>query len=331
MRVLITGAAGGIGSRLSRRLADEGHDLLLIDDLSSGFVENLGSLQDLLFISDVNNLDLLQLYERTPPEVVIHLAGKSSLAECEENPVQAFRSNFLSTVAIAEYSRLIGAHLIFSSTSAVYEGVEASPLSEELQTQPHLAYPLSKKTAELYLESLARKNSYYSTVFRFFNVFGESQNIHRRQPPFANYLFREFSCGKSPTVFAPLSQSRDYLYVEDVIDLLVLAINRGMPKSFDVYNVCSGSVISVEQIVHAVAQGMGLNDFVVNQGNPEEYWASFESLGSGPFPLKKEIVSAEVHKHSLGDNSKAQEAYGWRPRRNVLEAIRNYSARLGKH
>jgi UDP-glucose 4-epimerase len=331
VRILITGAAGGIGSRLAMRLADEGHDLLLIDDLSGGFRENLGTLQDSLFVGDVNDLDLFQIYKGNPPQVIVHLAGKSSLAECEENPVQAFRSNFLSTVAIAEYSRLVGAHLIFSSTSAVYEGVMTSPLSEELETRPYLAYPLSKKTAELYLESLARKNNYFSTIFRFFNVFGESQNIHRRQPPFANYLFREFSSGRVPTVFAPLGQSRDYIYIEDVIDLLVLAINLGIPKRFELYNVCSGSVIAVEDIVESVATGMGLNDFSVNQGNPEEYWASFESLGSGQFPLKKDIVSDEVHKHSLGSNSKVREEFDWKPKTDVLSAIRKYAAKLREH
>lgn len=328
MRVLVTGAAGGIGSRLAKRLYQNGFELLLVDDLSGGSRSNLGSLKDSLYVADLAEVDLYSLFKGKSPDVVFHLAGKSSLAECEENPSNAFRSNLLSTIFVSEYAKSVNAHLVFSSTSAVYEGLTNSTFSEDLKVNPHLAYPLSKRSAEEYLGALAMKTGYNATVFRLFNVFGEDQNTSRKQPPFANYLFREFSNNRIPTIYAPSKQSRDYVYVEDIIDLMLLVIDKGKPKNFNIYNACSGSTISVGEIVQAVASGAGIDDYQTIQGDPESYWDSFSGLTDSLYPLNKNLVRNEVHKHSIGDGSKTKRDFGWVPTTNVLEAIRHYASAL---
>lgn len=325
---MITGAAGGIGSRLSSRLFERGHSLVLIDDLSGGFVDNLGPLAADLKVANVASCDLFTLIGSPPPDVVIHLAGKSSLAECESQPSQAFLANLVSTIRCADYAKSVGAKFIFSSTSAVYEGLTDLPFTEEMEVAPHLAYPMSKRAAEEYLEGLSKKYGFHSLVLRFFNVFGEGQNVKRPQPPFVNFLHRELSNGRVPVIYAPADQARDYVYIDDVIDLILMAIE---PAHFDVngtFNVCTGRPITIESIIQAVARGADLREFLYEQGDPENFWNAFGELSKGSFPIKKTIVKNEVLKNSVGNPGKTARDFGWTAKRDVIREIEAYASTL---
>jgi nucleoside-diphosphate-sugar epimerase len=325
---MITGAAGGIGSRLSKRLYGQGHSLVLVDDLSGGFLENLGPLATDLKVADVSKHDMSEIAGSRTPDVVIHLAGKSSLAECESQPSEAFLANLVSTIRCADYAKSVGAGFIFSSTSAVYEGLNDLPFLEDMEVFPHLAYPLSKRAAEQYLEALSKKHGFHSLILRLFNVFGEGQNVIRVQPPFVNFLHRELSNGRVPIIYAPASQARDYVYIEDVIDFILLAINPDHLKTHGIYNVCSGRPITIESIIQAVALGAGLSGIEFQQGDPENFWNAFGELNKGPFPIKKSIVRNEVLKNSNGSPEKALRDFGWVAKRDVLREITSYASTL---
>jgi UDP-glucose 4-epimerase len=329
MQLVISGAAGGIGSRLANRLYEEKkYDLVLLDDLSGGHMSNLSEeLQGILFVEKAEALPGLLLEKVASADVFIHLAGSSSLAKCQAEQETAFKSNFLSTVSLAEAARQAGAHFIFASTSAVYEGLDNDLYTEDLNPSPHLAYPTSKYISELHLKGLFDSYGFPSAVLRLFNVFGESQDQSRKNPPLVNYIFRQLNKGQTVKLFAPQDQSRDYVYVEDVLDAIELAINKPA-ESFRVLNICSGRSISISEIVAAVAFGANLKTLPIVQGNPEAIWDDFPDLFKGPYPLSKAVVESEVLKKSLGSFQKATIELGWGPKTDVLRAIREYSRQL---
>jgi len=329
MKLVISGAAGGIGSRLANRLHEQKqHDLVLLDDLSGGHVSNLSEdLQSILFVEKAEALPRSVLEKVASADVFIHLAESSSLAKCQAEQETAFRSNFLSTVSLADAARRSGAHLIFASTSAVYEGLDDDLYTEDLSPSPHLVYPTSKYISELHLKGLFDSYGFPSTVLRLFNVFGEHQDQSRKNPPLVNYIFRQLSKGQSVKLFAPQDQCRDYVYVEDVLDAIEMAMNKPA-ESFRVLNICSGRSISIREIVAAVALGANLKTLPIVQGNPEAIWDDFPDLFKGHYPLSKAVVESEVLKKSLGSFEKAAIELGWNPKTDILEAIREYSKQL---
>lgn len=329
MKVVISGAAGGIGSRLARRLHDlPGISLTLIDDLSGGSTENLGSvLGKSLFVEKVESLPTFLIDRIVNSDVVIHLAGISSLPRCQEEHEVAYRSNFLSTVALSDYARRSGSQFIFASTSAVYEGVSSPLLTEDIPVSPYLVYPVSKYISELHLAGLYRTYKFPSTALRFFNVFGENQDQTRKNPPLVNYIHRQLANGEPVEVFAPSNQSRDYVYVEDVLDAIQAAIQYPA-EDFRVLNICSGKPLSMQQIVTAVSVGAEIPEVPLVQGEPDKIWDGFKALFQGPNPLSRDIVSAEVLKESIGSFDRAYNEIGWSPRSNVIDKIVAYSQSL---
>ena len=329
MRIVISGAAGGIGSRLAARLNEtRKHDLVLLDDLSGGHVSNLGEdLRGALIVEQAEALPRFVLEKVASADVFIHLAGKSSLAECQADQNGAYRSNFLTTVSLAEVARAAGAQFIFASTSAVYEGLDSELYTEDLAPSPHLVYPMSKYISELHLKGLFDSYGFPSTSLRLFNVFGENQDKSRKNPPLVNYIFRQLDGGGSVKLFAPQHQSRDYVYVEDVLDAIEMSMNKPA-KGFQVLNISAGQSISIAEIVSAIALGANLKDLPIVQGEPGAIWNNFPELFKGHYTLSKAVVESEVLKKSLGSYQKATLELGWRPKTNVLRAIEKYAGEL---
>lgn len=180
MRILVTGAAGGIGGRLVRSLLADGHRVVALDNLSSGKRDSIPLSSTCQFHEidlGLNSDELLERIGRV--DSVLHLAGISSLAEVQKNPAVGFSSNVLSTIRVAEFCRKTGAGLVFSSTSSVYEDLENPEFHEELPLSPQLAYPVTKLMAEDILTMSHKTYGLPSVVLRFFNVFGEDQDIAR--------------------------------------------------------------------------------------------------------------------------------------------------------
>ena len=201
MKILLTGAAGGIGSTLGYYLSSKGHHLTLIDNLRNGYLENL-SIDEKQFgqfykldICDPNILNLLD----GDYDCIIHLAAITALPDCETNAVDTMNINVSGTINILECARRWAVpHIIFASTSAVYENNKEEVFTESLEINPRLWYSLSKKMAEEVCESYRTNYNMKITTLRFFNVFGPRQDIHRKNPPLLNYLVREIKKGNIP-------------------------------------------------------------------------------------------------------------------------------------
>lgn len=329
MKILITGAAGGIGSTLCRDLNSLGHQLILVDNLRNGYLENLeqdGQVPGKFFKLDINSDEFYTLVEEESPEVVVHLAAITALPDCEVNYKECIRINVEGTAAVLGASRNSGVRkVIFASTSAVYENTKYSSeegFSEEDQISPRLFYSLSKKMAEEICQSFSINYGMDVTILRFFNVFGPKQDIHRTSPPLINYVVREFKRGNTPILHSDGNQSRDYVFSEDVSDLIQKCIITDL-EGQKIFNVSTNKTISVREIVKSIKDSIPQASSIEEEyRESHQLWDNYPSLYSGKYPLKKEIVSKETNKSSLGNNLLAKEKFNWNPRVNVLDLIK---------
>ena len=321
VRVCITGAAGGIGSILADQLKKLGHELILIDDLSGGSLLNFENQENVsqLVESDLNDLNNLELLLENC-DLVFHLAALSSLAECQKFPTKAFSSNVMATINLINACLRTDTKIIFASTSAVYEGSTSNRFSEKQILGPHLVYPQTKLHSESILNSFGKTNNLDFVNLRFFNVYGPRQNILRTNPPLVNYIIKSLALNEKPKLYAPTFQSRDYVYVGDVVELLVRFVNNEVEVNRGTYNVCSGKAISIREILDAIEIGYG-KGFEVEFGNPDELWDMHAELFIGKRSLRREIVEKETLKDSLGDPSAAKQYLNWSASTDVLRQI----------
>ena len=189
MKYLITGAAGFIGSTVSNHLYNLGHELVLIDNLSFGNIDNFEGNKDLsdnLIKQDIRD-DLTSLFEGV--DIVLHFAAITSLPYCQSHPRLAYDVNVNGSINILENCRNNNIKkIILASTSAIYENCSTYPFKEELEVNPTLIYSMTKKTAEDIFKSYRTNYGLNTVSLRFFNVFGEHQDVRRVNPPFTSYL-----------------------------------------------------------------------------------------------------------------------------------------------
>jgi nucleoside-diphosphate-sugar epimerase len=322
MRILITGAAGGIGSTLSLLLSENGHDVSAYDNFNNGYIENLhedGKQFCKIFFGDIRNTKkLTQTLKNNHIDVIVHLAALTSLPVCESDPTECISVNVGGTVSVLTAARMSGIkRVIVASTSAIYENnlKEDSPFQENISVDPKLFYPLSKKMMEDTIQSFILNYGMDIVTLRFFNVFGPRQDIHRKSPPLLNYIARETLNGRKLTFYSNGNQSRDYIHVDDVVDLIEKCIVDVRAKN-ETFNVCSETLTSVHDIIRYAEMAFNKEldyDFI----EPEKFWADYNSLYEGSFPLKSEVLVKEVNKFSLGSCQKTSEILNWYPNKNI--------------
>ena len=321
MKILLTGAAGGIGSTLGYFLHKKGHTLTLVDNLRNGYLENLtidgetfGKFYN-LNICDKNLVDLI----KDDYDCIIHLAAITALPDCETNSVDTINVNVSGTMNILNCARKWNIpHVIFASTSAIYENNKEKVFTEDLDVNPRLWYSLSKKMAEEVCESYRINYDMNITTLRFFNVFGPRQDIHRKNPPLLNYLVREIKNENLPMLHSDGEQKRDYIHVDDVVRLIDICLEK---KPDDTFNVCTGSLISVNQIVNYVLDVFGSN-IQPQYRDASKLWDTYPELFDEPYPLNKDIVAKETSKYSRGSYQKVKELLGWEPNTNLEELFK---------
>lgn len=259
MRVVVTGGAGFIGANLAAHLAGQGHDVIALDDLSTGSRENLVGVDARLVEGSI--LDAATLDEVLAPgtDAVVHLAARPSVPRSIADPVASHRVNDLGTIEVLEAIRRVGEdapQLIAASSSSVYGANPHLPKHEDLATRPVSPYAATKLATEAY--SLAWGASFGLDVlaFRFFNVFGPLQQAGHAYAAVVPAFVDAALAGRPLPVHGDGTQSRDFTYVGSVCRVIGAAVERRV-TSAQPMNLAFGSRLSLLGLIELLEAELG--------------------------------------------------------------------------
>lgn len=257
--ILITGGAGFIGSHLSDALLARGYAVRIVDDLSTGKRDNLQLGHPLLELveGDVADAELVQR-AAAGCQAVVHLAAVASVQASVDDPVRTHQSNFIGTLNVCEAMRVHGVRrVLFASSAAVYgNNGEGLSIAEDTPKAPLTPYAVDKLASEQYLDFYRRQHGLEPVIFRFFNIFGP------RQDPSSPYsgvisIFSERALQGQPiTVFGDGEQTRDFLYVGDLVQVMVQALEQAQVEEGAV-NIGLNQATSLNQMLAALQQVVG--------------------------------------------------------------------------
>lgn len=257
--VLITGGAGFIGSHLTDALLAKGYAVRILDDLSTGKRSNLplDNPRVELIEGDVADAELVAR-AAVGCQAVAHLAAVASVQASVDDPVKTHQSNFIGTLNVCEAMRQAGIkRVVFASSAAVYgNNGEGEAITEDTPKAPLTPYASDKLAGEQYLDFYRRQHGFEPVVFRFFNIFGP------RQDPSSPYsgvisIFAERAVKGLPiAVFGDGEQTRDFFYVQDLVDLVVQGIEKPVVEEGAV-NVGLNATTSLNELLAALADVVG--------------------------------------------------------------------------
>lgn len=293
MRTLVTGAAGFIGSTLVDRLLADGHTVLGVDDLSSGRSENLGQAErraEFEFAkADIVSADLIGLLADVRPEVIFHLAAQISVRHSVEDPPFDAEVNVVGTVRLAEAARRAGVRKVVhtSSGGSIYGAPSSYPTAEDAPTDPTSPYAASKVAGEVYLNTFRNLYDLDCSHIAPANVYGPRQDPHGEAGVVAIFA-QALLAGRPTKIFGDGTDTRDYVYVDDVVDAFVKA--SGDAGGGQRFNIGTGVETSVRQLHSEIAKAVGVSD------EPEFHPPRLGDL-----------------KRSCLDIRRAEAVLGWRP------------------
>jgi UDP-glucose 4-epimerase len=265
MNFLITGAAGFLGSSLANQLAREGHQVRGLDDLSTGNPQSLAP--DVHFtrgdVSDRPKLwTLLQ-----EVDVVYHLAARVSVPESILYPRDYNLVNVGGTVALMEAMRDVGVgRVVLASSGAVYGDLGGQTLKETITPNPRSPYAVSKLAAEYYVRTIGGLWGIETVSLRIFNAYGPGQHLPASHPPVVPHYLKQALRGGTLVAHGDGSQTRDYVYVDDVVSGLVAAATAPNINGL-VINIGSGKETSISELIKCVQDVTGSNSEVIH--NPK--------------------------------------------------------------
>lgn len=257
--ILITGGAGFIGSHLCDALLGKGYAVRVLDDLSTGKRDNLqlGNPRLELIEGDVADAKLV---ERAAAgcSAVVHLAAVASVQASVEDPVKTHQSNFIGTLNVCEAMRVHGLRrVLFASSAAVYgNNGEGQSIAEDTPKAPLTPYAVDKLASEQYLDFYRRQHGLEPVVFRFFNIFGPRQDPSSPYSGVISIFSERATQGLPIMVFGDGEQTRDFLYVGDLVQVMVQALEQPQVEEGAV-NVGLNQATSLNQLLKALEQVVG--------------------------------------------------------------------------
>ncbi len=254
MRALVTGGAGFIGSHLVDALVERGDSVLVLDDLSTGKRENLNP--GAAFVEgDVRAAAAVDAaFAEHEPEVCFHLAAQADVRRSVEDPVRDAEINTIGTIRVLEAARPHGTQVVFSSTGGAIYGECAEPAAETAPREPLSPYGTSKLAAEEYLAAYGRLYGTTHVALRYANIYGPRQDPHGEAGVVAIFLGR-LAGGQPPRIFGDGRQTRDYVYVGDVVAATLAAAGH----AGGVFNVGTGVETSVLELAEACRRATGVD------------------------------------------------------------------------
>ncbi|MDX6723614.1 MAG: UDP-glucose 4-epimerase, partial [Solirubrobacteraceae bacterium] len=259
MQLLVTGGGGFIGSHLVERLVRDGHRVRVIDNFTTGHRRNLMPIIDEVELVEGD----LQSYERAHAavrgcEVVLHQAAMPSVPRSVQDPLTSNASNVIGTLNVLLAARDSGVRrVVFASSSSVYGATPALPKHEGLPTLPISPYAVAKLAGEGYCRSFSEVYGLETVALRYFNVFGPRQDPQSQYSAVIPNFITAALRGESPVIFGDGEQSRDFTYIENVVEANLLAMTAGPEVAGRAYNVACGERISLNDLVANIGRVLG--------------------------------------------------------------------------
>ncbi|MGI9018295.1 MAG: UDP-glucose 4-epimerase GalE [Euzebya sp.] len=302
MKVLVAGGAGYIGSVVAARFAEQGHEVVVLDDLRNGHLDAVGDLP-------LIQLPLARAAEVLDPsfDLVIHLAADALVEESVAQPQKYWANNVGEGLALLEAMRTTGvARLLFSSTCATYGQPETLPITESTPTRPVNSYGMTKLAFDHAIRSYATAHGLAATSFRYFNVVGAYHGRQERHDPETHLVpnLLRGATGETFTIFGTDFATRDgtairdYVHVADLADAHLAALESMVSGTHRILNLGSGGGSSVREVLAAVQQVTGrtidVREAAPRPGDPAEL---------------------------VADATLARQVLGWQPTRSLEQAI----------
>lgn len=298
-KIIVTGGAGFIGSNLTETLADD-NQVTVIDDLSTGYTHNIQHLIDeerIRFVhGSICDLALLKK-EFSTIDVVFHQAAIPSVPRSVADPIQSNTANIDGTlnVLVAAKDNNVD-KVVYASSSSVYGDSPTLPKHEEMKPNPLSPYAVNKLTGEYYCTVFTNVYGLKTVALRYFNVFGPRQDPNSEYAAVIPKFIKLISENKSPIIYDDGEQSRDFTYVDNVVQANIKAAAH--PTVTGVFNAACGSKMTVNELARE------LMDIIGNNVEP-----TYEPPRPGDI------------KHSLADSSRAQQAFGYKPEMSIKEGL----------
>lgn len=296
MKICITGGAGFIGSNIAERYLLEGHDVVVIDNLSLGFIENIPNGAK-FYQMDINDDNLLKVFEEEKFDVVCHYAAQMSVRHSVSIPSDDAKTNIIGSLNIFECARKTGVKkIIFASSAGTVYGEQIEfPCNEEHQNSPVSPYGVSKYSVEKYLEYYKNVFNIQYTVLRYTNVYGRKQNPHGEAGVIAIFFLKMLR-NEDTYITGDGSITRDYIYIDDVVEANLLALR---PEMNGVFNVSTGIETSLLEIFDKLAK-------LTNYQKPKQFV---------PFKIGEQM-------RSVCSYSKINKLTGWEPKMPLDEGLK---------
>lgn len=302
MNILVTGGAGFIGSHVVKALLQRGHHVTVVDDLRHGLRENVPDQANFVRL-DMMSPAFGEILGRTNFQAIVHLAAQTRVDTAVAKPVYDTAENVLGTVKMLEFARTHGiSRFIFASSAAVYGNPDVSslPLTETEPLMPISFYGYSKATAEGYLQLYAKEFHVSYVALRFANVYGERKNIDD-EGGVINVFTRRAANGLALPVYGDGKQSRDYIYVGDIVNGILAALTTDHVNQ--VYNLSTETEVTLTDIIAMLGKIMG-----------QDLTPTFEPARQG-----------DIYR-SLLSHRKAKELLSWEPHMSLEKGLQRLYA-----
>jgi UDP-glucose 4-epimerase len=300
MKICVTGGAGFIGSNLVERLVAGGHEVSVLDNLSTGNVENLAGVRASVRFVEGDLRDASDVARAVRGcEVVFHQAALAAVARSVENPQEVYDVNVTGTLQVLEGARGLGVRrVVFASSSSVYGDAPTLPKNEGVAARPLSPYAATKAAGEALLEAWYATYGLETVALRYFNVYGPRQSPRSRYAAVVPRFVSAVLAGEAPTIYGDGEQTRDFTWVGDVVDALESAAVAPGALGKGPINLGGGARVSILELARLVAQAAGK-----------------------PVACRHEPARAGDVKHSLADIRLAREALGWTPRTRLADGL----------
>ena len=298
--VLVTGGAGFIGSNLAIELVKKGHNVKVLDNLSTGNLKNLDSvINDIEFIKDdVYKSNDLEKYFKDV-DVIFHQAALPSVQRSIDNPIETHNNNSTATIKLltaAENAKV--KKVIYAASSSAYGNRKEDHKVEHMKPQPLSPYAATKLVGEYYMKVFAHVYDIETVCLRYFNVFGPNQDPNSQYSAVIPLFIKAVLNDEQPIIYGDGQQSRDFTYVANNVQANILAMNSDT-KSGETLNIACGQSYSLLDLLNMINK----------------------ILGKDIKPIFKETREGDV-KHSLADISKAEELIDYKPVVNFEEGLK---------